>query len=79
MATEFKEIEVWVLVDSNGDYVAHEDSGELADAYTDRVGELSAVDGTRLVKFTVKVPLPKPIEIRGEVAVSEEPGELQAV
>lgn len=79
MAAEMLEVEVWVLVNSEGEWVAHEDAGQLADAYGERIGELADAEGTRRVKLTVKIPLPKPIEIRGEVQVSEEPGELQAV
>ncbi|AMV29267.1 hypothetical protein VT84_33035 [Gemmata sp. SH-PL17] len=57
------EVEVWVLVDEQGEYVVSKDAGDLqAD-----VGLAS-----RMVKITVNVPMPKAVELVATVA--EEPG-----
>lgn len=69
MAT-MHEVEVFVLVDHKGNYVAHHDPDKLAEFWEEEIGaELKAVDGFRVVKLAVKVPLPAMIEVRGEVQV----------
>ena len=65
-------VEVWVLVNSEGEYVAHEDAGVLAEEYEERIGEMSAAEGLRRVCVKVTVPLPTPIELVGEASVDEE-------
>ncbi len=78
MAVLMQEVEVWVLIDSNGDYVASDDADLLNERYEERVQEVSAAEGTRRIKITLKVPLPAVIELTGTVATVEEPGELTA-
>lgn len=79
MAAEMMDVEVFVLLDADGSYVAHEDEGELNAAYEDRVQEVGEAGGLRRVKITVKVPLPTMIELTGEVAAESDAGELKAV
>ncbi|VTT99059.1 unnamed protein product [Gemmataceae bacterium] len=76
MAT-MHEVEVWVMLNDQGEYVAHEDADELAAEYAERVGEASEAGGIRRVRLTVKVPLPEPIELTGEAAAEPEPGALR--
>ncbi len=72
MAAQMVEVEVWVLVDDSGDYVASHDSDALKEAYEDKVQEIGEAAGLRRVKLTVKVPLPKPIELVGTASETEE-------
>lgn len=78
MATEFVELEIWVVVDENGDYAAGTNREEAEASFDNDIG-CDQSTASRRIKLTVKVPLPKPIEITGEVNVNEEPGELKAV
>lgn len=73
------ECEVWILVDENGDYVAHHDAGSLSDLYDEQIGCDRDTTGIRFVKLTVKVPTPEVIELAGEVTAKEEVGALVAV
>lgn len=78
MATEFATVEIWVVVDENGDYDVGNDIDTASERFNDTVG-FEKQTGTRQVKITLKVPLPTVLEVSGEVAVSEECGELKAV
>ncbi len=59
-------IEVWVLVDENGDHVASHDVDLLDELYADTIGDGESL-GMRYVKCTLTVPLPTTIELTGEV------------
>jgi hypothetical protein len=63
---ELIDVEVWVMVDEDGDYEIAKDKDEL----TGPTGL-----ATRLVKVMVKVPKPQPVEVEAEV--SEEPGKVE--
>lgn len=76
MAT-MHEIEVWVMVNDQGEYVAHESESDLPGEYEERVGELADAAGLRSIKIKVKVPLPAVIELEGEVPADEEPSSLK--
>ncbi|WP_439628825.1 hypothetical protein [Gemmata sp.] len=78
MAALMQEVEVWVMVNDQGEYVAHADPDKLAEVYAADVGELADAGGLRRVKLTVNVPLPEPFELRGEVKVEEAAGDLKA-
>ena len=56
------EVEVWVKVDANGDYAVGTDADNTQTAYADTIG---TDDGTpcRMVKVTLRIPAPKPVEI----------------
>lgn len=72
------ELEVWVLVDENGDYVASHDADALADLYEEAIGGNAGV-ARRLVKVALKVPEFRPIEVSGTVPeVATEGTELYA-
>lgn len=63
------EVVVWVVVDENGE--------AAADCDRDNLEAASEALATRLVKITVKVPRPKPVELVATVAEEAECGELR--
>lgn len=67
---KYIDAEVYILVDDEGQYVAHQDPDEIGNMWNDEIGGTPA--GLRLVKVVVKVPLPVMLEARGEVAVGDE-------
>ena len=71
MAVEYTTVEEWVLVDSDGNYVVRADDSDLTEAYEEAHQPIGEAGGTRRVKLTVKVPLPTPIELCGEVECEE--------
>lgn len=77
MAVEMCEIEIWVVVDEDGDYACDAERDDAETRFEESIG-FSNEKATRRVCIKVKVPLPKAIEITGEVQVSEEVGELKA-
>jgi hypothetical protein len=72
------QVDVWVVVDEDGNYVAHTDRDALEERYEDEVGRTSG-GATRVLKLSVKVPLPKPVELSAEVGEEAAAGELKAV
>lgn len=76
MATTYTTIEIWVLIDEQGDYAVGNDAETASQRFTDDVGDDLAL-GRRMVKLTVKVPLPTTIELTGEVEIEEEVSELK--
>jgi hypothetical protein len=62
------DLEVWVCVDSNGDYGTDNEADGAIAAYEDSIGPLNQAEGFRLVKLTVGVPLPVALELFGSVA-----------
>jgi hypothetical protein len=60
--------EVWMLIDESGDYVASVDPAELGDRWEEEIGERDSSVQTRVVKVTVNVPKPKPVELVATVA-----------
>lgn len=74
-----QDVEVWVLVDNDGAYVASDDQDALNERYEEHHQAVADAAGIRRIKITVKVPLPEVIEVSGSVNVTEEIGELRAV
>ena len=73
-----QEVEVFVMIDSDGNYVAHHDGDRLGEFFEEETGsEVKDVGGMRVVRIVVKVPLPEMIELKGEVAAEEQAGELK--
>ena len=68
MATKFVDIEVWVVVDSDGDCRVGLDQDSAHESYTDDVGSTLA---TRQIKVMIRVPLPAPIVL--SATLPEEP------
>lgn len=69
------QVELWLLVDENGDYVVAKEQEGLAEAYDNDIGA-GADMGRRIVCVTLTVPLPAPIKLTGEVPAEPEPSEL---
>jgi hypothetical protein len=69
------EVEVFVLVDENGNYVVHKDEDELAEAYDNDISEDSHT-GRRTIRIKLSVPLPEYVTMTGTVPALGEPSEL---
>jgi len=69
------EIEVWVMIDSDGDYAVAKTEDDACELFESDTGGSGA---RRLVKLTVKVPLPKPLEATGVVVEPDERAEIAA-
>ncbi len=67
MAT-MQAIEAWVMVNSDGEY---EVAGDEAVAQERFEENCSTEGGRRLIKITLKVPLPEVVEIEGVVPDTE--------
>lgn len=63
------EIEIWVLVDEDGDYVVVRDRDDIASRWEEEVGERDSGVQTRLMRLVVHVPRPRRVD-----AVIEVPG-----
>lgn len=64
------EIELWVMVDEEGDWEVSKDADEL---------QPQAGLASRMVRVKLKVPTPKPVELEAEIAEEPTTGELKAV
>jgi hypothetical protein len=71
-------VEVWVLVDGDGDYVIAKDRESLAEKYEEEFTTLNSEVTTRFIKLTVQVPTPKPVELSAVVAEELATGGLKA-
>ena len=71
-------VEVWILVDENGDYVCCVNRDELKNKHDEDVGGLDDGLATRIVKVSLAVPTPKPVELSATVAEEPAAGELVA-
>lgn len=80
MAAELVEVEILVMVDSEGQWEIGTDGDDLAQRWSDTVGDDVTADARRVVKIKVKVPKPTVVEIVGEVpAENGTVGELKVV
>ncbi|VTS03788.1 unnamed protein product [Gemmata massiliana] len=68
MSAELIEVEVWVLVDENGDYEVSKDAGDL---------QAESGLASRMVKIKVNVPTPQAVELVGTVEAEPAVGELK--
>jgi hypothetical protein len=57
------ECEVWILVDSDGNYTAGTDPENVTEIHETDKAELNGTYGFRMVRLKLQVPLPKPIEV----------------
>lgn len=62
------EVELWVLVDENGDYEVSKEAGDL---------QAEAGLASRLMRITVKVPTPAAVELEAEIDEEPTTGELK--
>ncbi|HEY1190056.1 MAG TPA: hypothetical protein VGE74_20565 [Gemmata sp.] len=61
-------VEVWVLVDSEGRYVADADPENLSDEYAFQVGKMTLGKPVQLVRLTASLALPRQIELTAVAA-----------
>lgn len=76
MSAKTVQVEVWVVIDENGDYDIGPDAETATENYGNNVGDLTSVNGFRTVKVTLTVPLPVVTELTGTVPDFGTPGEL---
>ncbi len=70
------DVEMWACIDSDGQYGVGHDADNARGNYADNIGALEDSEGFRLVRVTVKAPLPIIAELTGEVAEQGKPSEL---
>ncbi len=70
------ELEVWIVVDADGDYAVGTDEDTAVERFAEDVG---GDRPTRRIKVALKVPLPAVLELVGEVSAEPEGAELRAV
>ena len=63
VATAYVSVELWILVNQDGDYVASHDPGVLNELWEEVVGPMNEAAGFRTVKVIVRVPVPTVIEL----------------
>lgn len=68
-----KELEIFAIIDSDGDYAVGADRDEAAERYENNVGDIDDTDGFRIVRLVVQVPVPEVVTLSGEVSVVAEP------
>jgi hypothetical protein len=62
------EIEVFILINANGEYVLAKEQDDLEQAYIDDIdGDGSGGMATRIIAVTLKVPTPEIITVNVEV------------
>ena len=71
---ETHEVEVWVVVDADGDYAIGRDAESANTAFDEDIGR--GENCTRMVKVTLKIPAPRPVELVGEVPAESNEGTL---
>lgn len=72
-------VEVWVLVDGSGNYVAIENRDALKERYEEQVGELDGSEPVRMIRATINVPTPRVAEVVATVPEEPPVGGMQAV
>lgn len=77
MSVEMIEVEVWVLVDANGNAAADCDPDHLKDEYEADYGEaLDPQTPSRVVKIKLRIPAPAPVELAAEVPAEANAGTI---
>lgn len=67
-------LDVWVVVDEQGDYAVGTTDEHAAERYREEIGEPDAGTlGFRRVKVAVSVPLPEAVELAVSVPADEPP------
>lgn len=64
-------VEIYLLIDSNGDYVTHHEMDELAQLFEDTHG--MPVQPTRVYELNLQVPEPKAVSIRADIPDKDQP------
>lgn len=72
---EVVDVEAFIIIDADGHYEVASDLQKLQDLYVENLNE-NEVTATRLIKVTLKVPVPKVVELVAEVEEEAALGEL---
>ncbi len=62
------EVEIWVMVDENGEYEVSKEPGDL---------QAEAGLASRMVKVCIKVPVPQAVELEAEIEPEASDAELK--
>jgi hypothetical protein len=62
-------IEVWVVVDQNGDFDCGADADNASERYGDSIG--GDLAGSRVVKMTLQIEMPEPLTISATLPARE--------
>lgn len=68
-------VEVVVIVDENGDYAIGVDAASAAEKYAEDFTDEG--QARRVIRATINVPTPKPVELTATVAEESAAGELK--
>lgn len=71
------EIEVFIVIDQDGDYGVGAGDSDAREAYENDHGELSEQDGFRTYRIKLTVPLPRVVTVSGVVEDTETPATLK--
>lgn len=77
MSANAKTIDVWVLIDENGDYVISNEEDELADKYDNDIG-LGAATARRVLHLLITADLPETLVLEAEAELTQA-GEITSV
>ena len=72
MATETATVVTWLCIDSEGDYGVGKNEASTRESHENDVQQLAEANGFRLVKASMTVPLPQPIELEIEESAESE-------
>lgn len=68
-------LDVWVMVDENGDYVVSREQDELNKSFANEHGDTELA--TRHIKLTVSVPAPRPVKLATDVPAEPAGGSVR--
>ena len=66
------EVEIFVLVDENGDWVVHTEQEELGGLYEEAIGTDSGL-GKRVYSVKIQLPAPATVTVNVEADIPEQP------
>ena len=69
------DVELYVMVDENGDYVVAKEGGHLAEAYDDDVG-CDSQTARRILTLKLRVEKPRTVELMADVPLQADGAEL---
>jgi hypothetical protein len=75
--TDLVEVEVWVMVDEEGQSVVCGDKDKLQERWEEEVGDFDPGTAKRLIRATIRVPMPCVVELEAEIAAEPGAAELK--
>lgn len=73
---KFIEVEAWIIVDADENWVVAQDADDAATKYDEDVGS-DASTARRTIRVTLKLPVPEVLELVAEVAAEPDAAELK--